>query len=36
VSQKDDQVLNDLDAVLAWAQDSGEGDTERLAITGFC
>jgi len=32
----DDQVLNDLDAALAWAQDSGEGDTARLAITGFC
>jgi len=32
----DDQVLADLDAALAWAQDSGEGDTGRLAITGFC
>jgi len=32
----DDQVLNDLDAALAWAKDSGEGDTARLAITGFC
>ena len=32
----DDQVLADLDAALAWAQDSGEGDTARLAITGFC
>ena len=32
----DDQVLADLDAAVAWAQDSGEGDTGRLAITGFC
>jgi len=32
----DDQVLGDLDAAVAWAKDSGEGDTERLAITGFC
>jgi carboxymethylenebutenolidase len=32
----DDQVLADLDAAVAWAKDSGEGDTARLAITGFC
>ena len=32
----DDQVLADLDATVAWAKDSGEGDTARLAITGFC
>lgn len=32
----DDQVLDDLDAAVAWAKDSGEGDTARLAITGFC
>jgi len=32
----DDQVLADLDAAVAWAKDSGEGDTDRLAITGFC
>lgn len=32
----DDQVLNDLDASVAWAKDSGEGDATRLAITGFC
>jgi carboxymethylenebutenolidase len=32
----DDQVLSDLDATVAWAQHSGESDTRRLAITGFC
>jgi carboxymethylenebutenolidase len=32
----DDQVLADLDAAVAWAKDSGEGDIGRLAITGFC
>jgi carboxymethylenebutenolidase len=32
----DDQVLADLDAAVAWAKDSGEGDAARLAITGFC
>ena len=32
----DDQVLSDLDATVGWAKDSGEGDTQRLAITGFC
>ena len=32
----DEQVLSDLDAARAWAADSGEGDTDRLAITGFC
>jgi carboxymethylenebutenolidase len=32
----DDQVLADLDATVAWTEDSGEGDTARLGITGFC
>lgn len=31
----DAQVLSDLDATLAWAQDHG-GDPHRLGITGFC
>lgn len=31
----DAQVLNDLDATVAWASNNG-GDTNRLAITGFC
>jgi carboxymethylenebutenolidase len=37
VSQVSDaQVLSDLDAAVAWAKESGEGDVERLGITGFC
>lgn len=32
----DKQVLADLDAAVSWAKASGKGDTERLAITGFC
>lgn len=32
----DDEVMADLDACVAWAQASGEGDPERVAITGFC
>jgi carboxymethylenebutenolidase len=32
----DVQVLSDLDASVEWARASGEGDTDRLAITGFC
>jgi len=32
----DAQVLSDLDATVAWAKKSGKGDTEKLAITGFC
>jgi carboxymethylenebutenolidase len=32
----DDQVLADLDAAVAWARDSGEGDAARLGIIGFC
>ncbi len=31
----DAQVMQDLDAVVAWAKDNG-GNTEKLAITGFC
>lgn len=31
----DAQVMKDLDAVVAWAKANG-GDTNRLAITGFC
>jgi len=32
----DAQVLSDLDAAVAWAKESGKGDTAKLAITGFC
>jgi dienelactone hydrolase len=32
----DKQVLGDLDAAVAWAKTSGNGDTSKLAITGFC
>lgn len=32
----DAQVMSDLDAAVAWAGKSGQGDTERLAVTGFC
>lgn len=32
----DRQVLADLDAAVAWAKASGQGDTDRLAVTGFC
>ncbi len=32
----DDQVMGDLDAAVAWAAESGFGDTRRLGITGFC
>jgi carboxymethylenebutenolidase len=31
----DAQVMSDLDAVVAWAKTNG-GNTEKLAITGFC
>ena len=31
----DAQVMADLDATIAWANDHG-GDTQRLGITGFC
>ena len=32
----DAQVLQDLDASVAWAARQGGGDTSRLGITGFC
>jgi carboxymethylenebutenolidase len=32
----DKQVLDDLDAAAAWAKKSGKGNTDKLAITGFC
>ena len=32
----DVEVLADLDATVAWAHESGYGDTQRLALTGFC
>ena len=32
----DDQVMNDLDATVAWLEKTGEGDTKKLGITGFC
>jgi carboxymethylenebutenolidase len=35
-SVPDAQVMDDLDATVAWAADSGEGDVSRLGITGFC
>ncbi len=32
----DAQVMSDLDATVAFADKSGKGDVNRLAITGFC
>ena len=32
----DRQVMDDLDATVAWVKRSGEGDAEKLGITGFC
>jgi carboxymethylenebutenolidase len=32
----DVQVMGDLDATLAWASATGQADSERVAITGFC
>ncbi|WP_148650067.1 dienelactone hydrolase family protein [Nostoc sp. NIES-3756] len=32
----DAQVLSDLDATVNWAKKSGKGNTNKLAITGFC
>lgn len=32
----DAQVMSDLDAAASWAKNSGKGDVNRLAITGFC
>ena len=37
VSQVPDaQVMADLDSTVQWAERTGQGDTARLAITGFC
>ncbi len=33
---QDAQVMSDLDATVAFAKLSGKGDTDKLAITGFC
>jgi carboxymethylenebutenolidase len=32
----DAQVMADLDAAVSWAEKSGKGDVNKLAITGFC
>ncbi|WP_254510305.1 dienelactone hydrolase family protein [Anatilimnocola floriformis] len=32
----DSQVMSDLDATVAWAKKSGKGNTDKLAVTGFC
>jgi carboxymethylenebutenolidase len=32
----DSQVMNDLDATVAWAKKSGKTDANKLAVTGFC
>src|SRR2546422_9548381 len=32
----DAQVMADLDATVAWAKDSGNGNIEKVGITGFC
>ncbi len=32
----DAQVMGDLDAAVAWAKESGFGNTAKLGITGFC
>jgi carboxymethylenebutenolidase len=32
----DAQVLSDLDATVAFAKESGKGNVDKLAITGFC
>ena len=32
----DAQVMSDLDATVAWAKRYSKGDTNKLAITGFC
>ena len=32
----DEQVMNDLDAAVAWAKKSGKGNTDKLGVTGFC
>jgi carboxymethylenebutenolidase len=32
----DARVMADLDATVAWVKESGEGNVEKLGITGFC
>src|SRR5437899_3210627 len=32
----DAQVMEDLDATVAWAKKSSKGDTAKLGVTGFC
>src|SRR5262249_2208177 len=32
----DAQVMTDLDAAVAWIRASGDGNVEKLGITGFC
>jgi carboxymethylenebutenolidase len=32
----DAQVMSDLDETVAWAEATGQGDTARLGLTGFC
>lgn len=32
----DAQVMSDLDATVSWAKKSSKGNTDKLAITGFC
>ncbi|HET9693541.1 MAG TPA: dienelactone hydrolase family protein, partial [Steroidobacteraceae bacterium] len=32
----DEQVMADLDATAAWAGKSSNGDTKKVAVTGFC
>lgn len=32
----DEQVMSDLDATVAWAQSSSNGNIDKLGITGFC
>jgi carboxymethylenebutenolidase len=32
----DTQVMTDLDATVAWVKASGQGNVEKLGITGFC
>jgi carboxymethylenebutenolidase len=32
----DSQVNSDLDATVAWAKQSGKGNTTKLGVTGFC
>ncbi|MBC7853144.1 MAG: dienelactone hydrolase family protein [Pirellulaceae bacterium] len=32
----DEQVMSDLDSTVAWAKKSGQGNTDKLGVTGFC